>query len=264
MKLPIYLLPFLLIACQSPTTKPQDLPANDSSKQILSKEADTTLFAKSNTVVITSENRDTIRFGRQEFNEIVKYFPALYSDLPQPPDISYYQSGIFQEITDADGKKKTISFSSEAGQDEYFTLYAYFLKRKNNQREANARRSALIKIYDDLDSIFGALSYGGTYFGHMYARIPAYAEYSLYTYEGLKQYYTKDYLITEQKRIFLISLRQFITDQVKVDENISDEGARNKRQRALFDTVDEIDNLITDYFFLKSTQEFWHSIISNS
>src|SRR5205814_10520983 len=88
----IYLLPFLLIGCRSPTAELQHLPATNSSKQILSKEADTTLFAKSDTMVITSENRDTVRFGRQEYNEIVKYFPALYSDLPQPPDVSYYQS----------------------------------------------------------------------------------------------------------------------------------------------------------------------------
>jgi len=171
-------------------------------------------------VIITSENRDSARFGREAFNEIVKYFPVLYSGLPQPPDVSYYQSGIFKEITDTDGNKKTISFSSEAGQDEYFTLYAYFLKRKNRQQDANARRSALIKIYTALNSIFGTLSYGGTYFGHMYARIPAYAEYSLYTYENAKDHYTRDYPVAEQKTIFLNSLRQYITDEVKVDNNI--------------------------------------------
>ncbi len=79
-------------------------------------------------------------------------------------------------------------FGGEAGQDEYFMLYALLLG-KENERKACGReseiaeiRESLNEIYRGINRMFGIVIGGGTYFGHEYARIVARTEYDIYRY----------------------------------------------------------------------------------
>lgn len=140
----MFLLTFL-ISCESPTNRVDPLSVKDSSKQMGSNKVDTSSYANEDLIVIVSENYDSLVYTREEFDDIVEHFPILYTDIPQNPHISYYRSGMFKEIVDKNGKEKTISFVSETGQDTYFILYAYFLKKKNTNKDLIIRRNTLIK-----------------------------------------------------------------------------------------------------------------------
>ena len=80
------------------------------------------------------------------------------------------------------------AFGGEAGQDEYFMLYARLLKKENERKalgqtaEIAEIRKNLNEIYRGINRIFGIVIGGGTYFGHEYARIVARTEYDIYRY----------------------------------------------------------------------------------
>ena len=80
------------------------------------------------------------------------------------------------------------AFGGEAGQNEYFMLYALLLG-KENERKAGGQtaeiaeiRKNLNEIYRGINRMFGIVIGGGTYFGHEYQRIPARTEYDIYRY----------------------------------------------------------------------------------
>ncbi|HSZ86962.1 MAG TPA: hypothetical protein VK787_13095 [Puia sp.] len=131
--------------------------------------------------------------------------------------------------------KKHLSFGSEIGQDEYYILYAYFLKKKNNKNNFEVRRNTLIKIYNDINEIFGMLSYGGTYFGHQGRRIIGYAEYSIYLYSQNEEDYKKKYDISKQKKFYINSLKQFIVNEESADvETVNQRGKRKTKIRSIY------------------------------
>jgi hypothetical protein len=107
--------------------------------------------------------------------------------------------------------------------------------------------------------LFGSLSYGGTYFEHQASRIAAYTEYSVYWYAKSKDFFTKNYAISKQKQYYIGSLKQLIKDEVSIDNEVI--GSRLKRERILeFNKlVDDLNNLITDNFYLKQAQAFHYS-----
>lgn len=151
-----------------------------------------------------------------------------------------------------------ISFGSEQGQDSYYILYAYFLQRKDTDQDMKNRRTVLTSLYRKLNELFGRLTGGGTFFGHMYNRIPAYVEYSLHLYGSNKEFYTKEYAINRQKQLFINMLRQFITDELGVNYEHSPEDKEETR-KILVTVVNDIESLITDFFFLSQAQEFRHA-----
>ena len=79
-------------------------------------------------------------------------------------------------------------FGGEAGQDEYFMLYALLLKKENERKtlgqtaEIAEIRKNLNEIYRGINRMFGIVIGDGTYFGHEYARIVALTEYDIYRY----------------------------------------------------------------------------------
>src|SRR4029079_15576325 len=105
------------------------------------------------------------------------------------PDISYAQSGYFKDILETDDDKFHLTFGSEAGQDEYYILYSYFLKLTNVGQNLELRRQKLFQIYQDLNQIFGLLNNGGTFFGHQYRRLNGYCEYGVYQYKQFKEFF---------------------------------------------------------------------------
>lgn len=123
------------------------------------------------TIYINSYSiRDTFKFSKAEFKLIIENHPEMNSDLPLHPDIAY--------------KKNNNGFYSETGQDVYYTIYAYFLEKKN--LNAKHLKIKLINAYNKVNIIHGIYKRGGSFFSHQKARIAAYAEYSAYKYRNDK------------------------------------------------------------------------------
>lgn len=208
------------------------------------------------TVYIYSQSKDTVAYSKEEFNDIVDNFPELYETPVISPDSAYDKSSLWVDLVDSAGNKKRISFGSEAGQDEYYILYAYFLKHKNGIGKYTVRRKKLHEIYNTLNSLFGDLQYGGTYFGHQYSRIEGYAEFSVYWFSHYEDYFDRPYDITKQKKYYIQGLKQLISDEIEIDYNTIEKKAKADRRKALFKKVDYLDRLITDNFYLRMAKSF--------
>jgi hypothetical protein len=70
-----------------------------------------------------------------------------------------------------------------------------------------------------------------------------------------KEDISKTYDITIQKELYITSLRQLIEDENKIDFNTLGQ-EKIERTKKLNKIVDELDNLITDNFYLRRAQEF--------
>lgn len=240
----LYYIPLLtVLSCNSPTKQADTKPPSATSISTQSARSDKSkYYTTKDTLLITTETGDTLKYSKEEFNAIVDNHPELYSDNTQHPDAIYY--------CNADKK----GFGSEVGQDEYYMLYAYFLKQKNGVEKYAERRDKLIDIYSNINSLFGQLQYGGTYFGHQASRILGYAEYSVCLYKYYENNLTKTYDIDKQKDLYIKSLRLLIDDESKIDNETSGQ-EKIKRNKELNTIVDKIDRAITDNFYLRRAQE---------
>ncbi len=204
------------------------------------------------TLLLFPEIGDTIQYAKLELQGILDTFPSLISQKPDDPDISYLNRlcGL--------ANKPEYDFSSEAGKDEYYMLYAYFLKSKDNKAGDILVRRKLVSVFRDLNEINQLLKHGGTYFGHQYARILAYAEYAVYAYNLHSEYYNKIYPINKQKKRFIEELCQFIKDEVDNDGDVL-VGQKAGRKKELLSIVGRMDKAITDSYYLKQAQRFLYS-----
>jgi hypothetical protein len=199
------------------------------------------LYTTLDRVVISTQNRDTLVFTKKEFNQIIDSFPSLYDEgYISDPDINY-----------SSVNRKNM-FVSEVGQDTYYILYAFFLRQNLDVKYA-PRRKTLTQIYDSINSIFSRLQGGGTFFGHQYRRIIAYAEYSVYWYSKRPDFFDKWYAISEQKELYLRSLHQLVKDE------LSKNPARVHIEQQLHNTINDLGKLITDGFYLKRAQAFQYA-----
>ena len=201
-------------------------------------------YTTKDTIIISIEYGDTLKYSREDFNQIIDKYPELVNDkYVGNPDQIYYCSGSRGE------------FGSEAGQDEYYILYAYFLKQKNGVNKYKQLRKKLIDIYSNINFLFGHFQYGGTYFGHQTSRILGYAEFSVHLYSQNEKPFTKTYDISMEKELYIKSLRQIINDESSIDFNTLGE-YKIERNNKLNKIVDDLDKLITDNFYLKRAQAF--------
>lgn len=269
MKTHIYILIFLICGCSNIAKKKQNISSDILKKEAIKSVKDSISLTENKTVILYVEEEDTFSFTNGELKQIIKLFPDLNAKWPTSPDISYNNSVPFnnsnkisKDILDSNGKKETISFNSELGQDEYYILYAYFLKNKNGDKKYQTQRQNLIELYRDINGIFEGISYGGTYFGHQHRRIVGYAEYSVYLYSGIYKndnFFTKKYNITKQKQLYINSLLQLINDKESVDFNTIDKKGKAERKIKFLEKVYNIKKLISNYFYLKRAQEFQYS-----
>lgn len=246
MKTLLYISIFGLLSCKNRTQHSDIKQTIDSNPKVeISNKIDNLkYYTTADTLIIANEIGDTLKYGKDKFNEIIKNHPELVSDNIQNPDQVYHCNG------------ETEGFNSEAGQDEYFMLYAYFLKNKNGDIKYSERRKKLIEIFSNINSLFVHFQYGGTYFGHQQARILGYAEFSVYLYKQNETYgISKNYDITKQKELYIKSLRQLISDESKIDFNTTGQ-EKIKRTKELIKIVDDIDKAITDNYYLRRTQDF--------
>lgn len=200
-------------------------------------------YATTDTIKISTESVGVFTYSKKEFNQIVDNHPELFTDYWEDPDKKYYCNGESKE------------FDSEVGQDDYYVLYAYFLKQKNGIDKYAKHRKKLIDIYTNINSLFQRFQYGGTYFGHQFTRILGYAEYSIYLYSDQIDNFEKTYDITKQKELYIQSLRQLIDDESKIDNKTLGK-EKIERNKELNIIVDDLNKLITDNFYLRRTQEF--------
>jgi hypothetical protein len=217
------------------------------------------LYTKLDTVIISSRHFDTIKYSREEFNQIIDNFPSLYLSIPVNPDISYAQSGYFKDVTEKNGNKKHISFGSEQGQDTYYILYSYFLRQKQNDKDLEIVREDLISIYQSINDIFSYLRSGGTYFGHQYNRLNGYAEYSVYEYRQFSAIDNKLTEIQKLKQLYITSLKEIIHRQIELDSDIPRKSDKLKRENNLLRYIAILDKTITNNFYLKKAQQFQYS-----
>ena len=201
-------------------------------------------YTTSDIVLIPTGTKDTLKYTKYEFNRIVNNHHEFLTDYPEDPDQTYFC------------RPDKTEFVSEVGQDDYYVLYAFFLKQKNGIDNCAAMRKKLIDIYTNINDLFDALQYGGTYFGHQYSRILAYAEYSVNRYSESKGGFEKTYDITKQKELYIESLRQLIDDESTIDFNTLHEEDKIQRKKELNKIVDTLNKLITDNFYLRRAQEF--------
>jgi hypothetical protein len=145
------------------------------------------------------------------------------------------------------------NFNCEACRDDYFQLYAYFLKPFNKGNLYQNKRENLVKIFRDILLINGKLNNGSI--GHQYNRAVGYAEYDIYLYLHYKDDYRKMYDITKQKALYLALLKQRITDEVNNNPEYSP-NEKIKNKALLFKGLKDLTRLITNYFYLKMAQAY--------
>ncbi len=198
-------------------------------------------------IVISTYYLDTIKYSKKSLDTIKSNHPEFTEDYFRNPDDIYFCKG------------EGGGFSSEVGRDEYYLLYAHFLREKNGKKKYEERRKKLIDIYLNINSLFARFQYGGTYFGHQIPRILGYAEYSISIYKYEEEFpREKSYDITLQKTLYIQSLRQLVRDENSIDFNTL--GSKKiERLKELNTAVDEIDAAITDIFYLRRAQEFHYS-----
>ncbi|MEQ1734144.1 MAG: hypothetical protein ABL940_10745, partial [Bacteroidia bacterium] len=159
--------------------------------------------------VVIYDDGVRLSYSKNELNKIEILFPVFKNDYFIKP-AEAYRLGIWKEYIDEKGEKETFSFGSEAGQDDFYLLYAYYIKQQNGIEKYKTERATLIKLYQAINGIYWKLNCGGTYFGHQHKRLVADAEYSIYDLRFNSLNYIKKYSYEKQKENYLHSLRQYI------------------------------------------------------
>ncbi len=240
----LFILLALFVACKGRT--PQPAETTDDTAIIISDADKSKFYTTQDTVVIFDSKYESIKYCKEEFNAIVDDHPEFYDDLVYKPDWTYHTYGN--------------DFGSEAGQDGYYVLYAYFLRQQNGVEKYAEQRQKLTEIYLNINHLFQQIQGGGTYFGHQYYRIPAYAEYGIYELayceHGEK---SKTYDIGKQKDLYIQSLRQLIKDENEVAAMHMPKEDIQERNKELQKAVDEVAKNIIDFFYLRKAQEFQYS-----
>jgi hypothetical protein len=237
-----------IFACTNPAKEADNLSSIDSSGyDVVNKQISRPAYhTTKDTLLITTQSGDTLTYSRKEFNEMVDDHPELYRNDVQAPDPTYYFAA------------NKNGFGSEAGQDSYYILYAYFLQQKNGIDKYAERRKNLLTVFSNINALYQRVQHGGTYFGHQASRILAYAEFSVYLYRKYEDHLSKTYDISKQKALYIQSLRQLVADEVQNDEEIPAPEKTGSRKE-LNAIIDSIDKAITDNFSLRRAQEFQHN-----
>lgn len=201
-------------------------------------------YTELDTVQFITERGNTFSYEKSLYNQIIENHPEFFESYTYSPERSYLTNYDF------------VNFGSEAGQDSYYALYAYFLKKRNGGEQLKKERNKLIEMYTHINSIFQRLQYGGTYFGHQYYRILGFAEYSLYLMPKDKIEFDKTYDMSKQKALYIESLRQLVMDESSIDFDTIGEENKLKRLKELNEMINKLEKLISDIFYLRRAQEF--------
>lgn len=208
-------------------------------------------------IIISANEGDSLIYSKNDLFKIEKLFPVLKESIARSPTEAYFFSGIWKEYKTQTGARETISFGSEVGQDKFYLLYAYYTKKQNGEETYKSQREKLLQLYHAINGIYEGLNYGGTFFGHQYKRIAAFAEYSIYLYSKNQAYFDKKYDFNLQKSLYIKLLRQYIEDEEakNVYNSIKDK-AHFDRKKEFEEKIKILDKLMTNYFYLNQVQIF--------
>lgn len=198
------------------------------------------------------KNNDSIQFqidsfkfeyAKQEFQLIVDSFPQLkgINGIIEHPDSAYLKYPHFVNER---------TFGGEAGQDEFYLLYTYFLRKKNGDKY-DEERDSLINIYRKLNEFYQELNRGGTYFGHMFGRIVGYAEYDIYYFPQEKKGISINNFV-EQKKKFISSFDKDINKEIEESSYLGTDINKGKLQ----EYVKDLNNMLTNEFYLSKADDF--------
>jgi hypothetical protein len=238
----ILLLTVVVCGCHSTVKQQEGKPVHDSIFN--------TVFRR-DSVKIYSET-DTLILKKNELKIIEENYPELVKGYPVDPDQDY---NLLKSNPKSKADTVFRNFVSEVGQDDYYLLYAYFLRIRNGD-EYKGRRDTLNQIYNTINTINQFLKGGGTYFAHQQPRINGYAEYGVYTYANYKSQYIKEGSIVPQRTAFINALKQMITTTVKNDPDGFPQNDKHITAAQLLAVADNLGKLLTDYFYLKKAEEF--------
>lgn len=201
---------------------------------------------------------DTINFAAQHLYLAKKTIPQFSEEFFQNPDEAYATRGMGYEPK-TEEEKAFNTFGCEVCQDDYYLMYAYFLRQRNGETKHVEERKTLIALFRLINSLNGRLRGGGTYFGHQYNRIYAYAEYAVYT--SNKDFDDeKKYPIAKEKGFFIGGLKQKVLDDERYNFDVAVGAvAKKERKEELLQIVDQINKLISNHFYLKRAQGFQYS-----
>ena len=254
----------VLFGCKHKPLPQQNTPPADTVQKVVEprialmnqKRNPNKYHTQKDTVYIVTESDETMTYSREEYNSIIDSFPELYSDNAVYPDSAYVNRRLGFNLIDSLGEEHMISFASELGADGYYMLYAWFLKNKNGVQQHAARRKKLLEIYRSLNSLFGSLYYGGTYYGHMYSRIEGYAEYDIYRYIHKKALFVNPPDFRKQKAQFMLALKESIGTEINKDAYLITDTDKRERLLELQKDITYLNRDITDYYFLEMARAF--------
>lgn len=235
--------------------------ANTIYDSIIHFEKNPALYTDLDTIRIGDEY-DTLVYSKKEFNEIIDLFPDLHDNIPLHPDIAYFKSGIYKNFIDENGAQQNVSFGSESGQDEFYVLYAYFLRKKVHYKEADDLRQKLLTGCRLIRSMFLSIEGFGTYYTHMYSRIKGIVEYWIYWQgESITDPYDlgKAININAQRELFIGSLKKELSDAIQADNNIASPTEKSEKRTKVFALIEELNSLITAHFLLRCFQQYRYS-----
>ena len=214
------------------------------------------LHIADDSITIIGNTYDTLRYDRKTFNEIIDHFPTLPRNPPLRPDIAWSLSGTFKTFTDVNGESKTISFSDEVEQDEFYMLYAYFVSKQYPCANSGKLKTTLEKAYRVLRNVYLSIEGFGTYFTHQYRRIAGYAAFDAY-WAKCPPEPGEEPGFQKQKELFLRTLRAELVDLIRYGQYFGTEIPVKTKE--VLDDLQELDLLITDYFILRRVQAYRYS-----
>ena len=195
---------------------------------------------------------------KEEYNKIAQQRKEFFSDSINDPDFTYYSYyDSFEDIT----------FKSQIGQDTYYLLYTYFLKKRYNHDNYQDERERLIELYNSINDIYSIIARGGTFFTHNKPRIQAYAEWDIYNQLVVKRAIPiseSDFKM--EKEAFIERNRRILefSDSFKYWKSLTEVGRKATLQelQALFESLSE--KIDTPYHLscvLKFEQRYQHLIV---
>jgi hypothetical protein len=117
------------------------------------------------------------------------------------------------------------------------------------------QRKRLIQLFSKINELFASIEQGGTYFGHQHKRLLAEVEYTIYLMPKDTSELRKTYAINDQKQLYIQGLRQLVADETANNERIEPQRKMSQIKR-LNTVIDDINQLITDNFYLRRAQYF--------
>jgi hypothetical protein len=206
------------------------------------------------TIFLNHDKDDLFWVTRSRLKNMLKKYPELGdTSFIRSPDETLTMCNIRENIAPCPSHE----FDCEVCSDYFFNLYAYLLKQHTGDKPYQGKRDTLTRLYSSIVNIYQISNGGGTGFGHMYGRIPGYVEYDIS--EGIfTKFDPTTYNIGKQKSLYIRTLKQQVVDEVNGNDELLKKEKITAR-RELVKTVNEIDGLISSYFYLSKTQQFQYT-----